>query len=211
MNPPGKAVSPKIIGLYFGSFNPVHIGHLVIANYMVEYAELDELWFIVSPQNPHKQKASLLNDHDRLELVQLAIEGDSRFRVSDIEFSLPKPSYTIETLTYLKKRHPGLFFKILMGSDNLENFHKWKNYKIIVDDFGVIVYPRPEFDASQIKQHKNIQIASEAPLMEISSSYIREGLKEGRDMRHFLPPKVWALIDKKGFYRSFPGEPSLAQ
>jgi len=201
MKPTKNIFSPQRIGLYFGSYNPVHIGHLVIANYLVEYTGLDQLWFIVTPQNPHKKKENLLNDFDRLELVQLALEGDDRIEVSDIEFFLPKPSYTVDTLAYLKDRHPGKNFSILMGSDNLANFHKWKNYDIIVENYGVVVYPRPGFDQSEVKSHKNITIAYGAPLMEISSSFIRDSIKNGKDVRHFLPPKVWELIEKKGFYR----------
>lgn len=198
--PSSKAFSPKETGLYFGSFNPIHIGHLVIANYMVEFAGLDEFWFVVTPQNPHKQKASLLNDYDRLEMVQLAVEGDGRLQVSDIEFFLPKPSYTVDTLAYLKDRHPNRNFKILMGSDNLENFHKWKNYETILTNYGVLVYPRPGFDKSKALQHKNIVVAENAPQMEISSSFIRSAIKKGKDVRHFLPPKVWEYIENKGFY-----------
>ncbi len=178
----------------------MHIGHLAIANYLVEFTGLDELWFVVSPHNPHKKKANLLNDYDRLELVKLAVEDDDRLQVSDIEFFLPKPSYTVDTLAYLKDRNPNRHFKILMGSDNLENFHKWKNYDAIVENYGVIVYPRPGFDKSNIQPHKNIVIAEGAPHMEISSSFIRKSIKKGKDVRHFLPPKVWEYIEKKGFY-----------
>ncbi len=191
----------KVAGLYFGSFNPVHIGHLAIANYMVEFTELDEFWFVVTPQNPHKEKRNLLNDYDRLEMVQKAVEGDDRLQVSDIEFFLPKPSYTIDTLAYLKDRHPNKEFRILMGSDNLLNFHKWKNHDAIVENFGVVVYPRPGFDKSTVQKHKNITVMEGAPLMEISSSFIRHAIKQGKDVRHFLPSKTWEYIDKMGFYR----------
>jgi len=196
-----KSTTTKITGLYFGSFNPIHIGHLAIANYLVEFTEIDQLWFVVSPHNPHKKKANLLNDYDRLELAHRAVGDDMRLKVSDIEFFLPKPSYTVDTLAYLKDRNPNRHFKILMGSDNLENFHKWKNYETIVDNYGVIVYPRPGFDASKMKTHKNITLAENVPLMEISSSFIRNAVKEGKDVRYFLPPKVWEYIDEKGFYR----------
>jgi nicotinate-nucleotide adenylyltransferase len=168
---------------------------------MVEFAGLDEFWFVVTPQNPHKQKANLLNDYDRLEMVQMAVEGDNRLQVSDIEFFLQKPSYTVDTLAYLKERNPNRHFKILMGSDNLENFHKWKNFEIIVENYGVLVYPRPGFDKEKVQPHKNIVIAENAPQMEISSSFIRNAIKNGKDVRHFLPPKVWEYIVKKGFYR----------
>jgi len=199
--PSSKTFSPKETGLYFGSFNPVHIGHLAIANYMVEFTGLDEFWFVVTPQNPHKQKANLLNDYDRLEMMQLAVQDDHRFQVSDIEFYLPKPSYTIDTLAYLKERNPGRQFKILMGSDNLENFHKWKNYETILENYGIIVYPRPGFEKVNAILHKNVVIAENAPQMEISSSFIRKAIEKGMDVRHFLPPKVWEYIEKKGFYR----------
>lgn len=196
-----KSTTTKITGLYFGSFNPIHIGHLAIANYLVEFSEIDQLWFVVSPHNPHKKKANLLNDYDRLELAHRAVGDDTRLKVTDIEFYLPKPSYTVDTLAYLKDRHPGHQFKILMGSDNLENFHKWKNYETIVENYGVIVYPRPGFDKTKLISHKNIIVAENAPLMEISSSFIRNAVKEGKDVRHFLPPKVWEYMDEMGFYR----------
>lgn len=189
------------VGLYFGSYNPIHIGHLAIANYLVEYTDIDQLWFVVSPQNPFKIKANLLDDYQRLEMAHRAIEGDDRLRASNIEFSLPKPSYTIDTLTYLKDQHPNYNFVILMGSDNLESFHKWKNYKTIVENYGAIVYPRPGFDKSKIQLNKNITIAENAPLMEISSSFIRNAIKEGKDVRHFLPPKSWEYLEEMNFYK----------
>jgi nicotinate-nucleotide adenylyltransferase len=189
------------IGLYFGSYNPIHIGHLVIANYMVEYTDIDQLWFVVSPQNPFKKKTNLLDDYHRLELVNRAIEGDDRLRASNIEFSLPKPSYTVDTLAYLKDLHPNSEFKILMGSDNLESFHKWKNYEAIVENYGVIVYPRPGFDKFKVEVHKNIVIAQNVPLMEISSSFIRKAIRNKKDVRHFLSPKSWEYLDEMNFYK----------
>ncbi|WP_319482485.1 nicotinate (nicotinamide) nucleotide adenylyltransferase [uncultured Draconibacterium sp.] len=189
------------IGLYFGSYNPVHIGHLAIANYMVEYTDIDQLWFVVSPHNPLKKKNNLLDDYQRLELVHRAVDGDDRFRASNIEFSLPKPSYTVDTLAYLKDQHPDYHFKILMGSDNLENFHKWKNYETILEDYGIIVYPRPGFDPDKVQVEKNITIAKDAPLMEISSSFIRIAIKEGKDVRHFVPQKSWEYLEEMNFYR----------
>nr|WP_320023475.1 nicotinate (nicotinamide) nucleotide adenylyltransferase [uncultured Draconibacterium sp.] len=189
------------IGLYFGSYNPVHIGHLAIANYMVEYTDIDQLWFVVSPHNPLKKKNNLLADYQRLELVHRAIDDDGRFRASNIEFSLPKPSYTVDTLAYLKDQYPNYHFKILMGSDNLESFHKWKNYEVILEEFGVIVYPRPGFDPDNVQVEKNITIAKGAPLMEVSSSFIRKAIKKGKDVRHFLPQKSWEYLDEMNFYR----------
>ena len=189
------------VGLYFGSFNPIHIGHMAIANYMVEYTDLDQLWFVVSPQNPLKNKSNLLNDYQRLELVNRAIEDDNRFRASNIEFDLPKPSYTIDTLAYLSDKYPDYQFVILMGSDNLESFHKWKNFKTIVQNYGIIVYPRPGFEQAKVLKHENITIAKEAPLMEISSSFIRNAIKEGKDVRHYLPQNVWEYVDEMNFYK----------
>ena len=144
------------IGLYFGTFNPIHIGHLAIANYMLEFAGIDQLWFVVSPQSPFKQKQNMLDDYQRLELVNRAIGDDLRMRVSSIEFKLPKPSYTIDTLTYLQEEFPAHRFSILMGSDNLENFHKWKNYEQIIENYPVIIYPRPGFDPLTVEVHKDI-------------------------------------------------------
>lgn len=198
-------LSPKTIrlkiGLYFGSYNPIHIGHLAIANYMVEFTDINQLWFVVSPQNPFKRKANLLDDYQRLDLVFRSVEGDDRLRASDIEFGLPKPSYTIDTLVYLKERHPKYEFVVLMGSDNLENLHKWKNYEAIVENYGIIVYPRPGFDITTVRKHKNITIAEDAPLMEVSSSFIRESIRQGKDIRYFLPQKAWQYIDEMSFYK----------
>ncbi len=189
------------VGLYFGSYNPIHIGHLAIANYMVEFTGIDQLWFVVSPQNPFKKKANLLDDYQRLEMVHRAVEGDDRLRASNIEFNMPKPSYTIDTLTYLKEQFPSYQFLILMGSDNLGNFHKWKNYEGIVENYGIIVYPRPGFDKTKIQKHKNLIVAEEAPLMEISSSFIRKAIRDGKDVRHFLPQKTWEYLEEMNFYR----------
>jgi len=189
------------VGLYFGTYNPIHIGHLAIANYMVEFTDIDQLWFVVSPHNPHKSKKNLLDDYQRLEMVHRAVEGDDRLRASNIEFNLPKPSYTVDTLAYLKDQHPDYQFVILMGSDNLENFHKWKNYETIPENYGVIVYPRPGFDRKKVQVHKNIQVAEDAPLMEISASFIRKAIKTGKDVRHFLPQKTWEYLEEMNFYR----------
>lgn len=188
------------IGLYFGSFNPVHIGHLAIANYIAEWSDLDELWFVISPQNPLKQKSSLLADYHRLEMVNLSIGKYSKFRTTDIEFKLPKPSYTIDTLTYLKERHPSNEFVLIMGSDNLESFHKWKNYEQILKDFELIVYPRPGYKGSEFDSLPNVLMV-EAPNMEISSSFIRKALQEKKDVRFFLPDKVYEYIDLMNFYK----------
>ena len=197
--PPGK-ISLKI-GLYFGSFNPVHIGHMAIANFLVEYGDIDQLWFVVTPQNPLKKKENLLNDIDRLEMMHIAVGDDFRFRVSDIEFRLPKPSYTIDTLTYLAEKFPAHHFSIIMGSDNLVNFHRWKNYEVIAQNYGIIVYPRPGFNISEAPETSQYKLVN-APVMEISSTFIRDAVKAGKDVRHFLPHGVWEYVDKMGFYRT---------
>lgn len=202
----GKSYRYKNVGLYFGSFNPIHIGHLAIANYMVEFTGIDILRFVVSPQNPHKKKASLLDSYDRLKMVQLAIEKDDRFEASDIEFYLPKPGYTIDTLTYLSEREPTKNFNLLIGSDNLKSFHKWKNYKSILENYGIIVYPRHGFEKTNIMQHPKITIAAEAPMIGISSSFIRKAIRQGKDIRYFLPEKIWKYIDEKGFYQKSKGK-----
>jgi nicotinate-nucleotide adenylyltransferase len=189
------------IGLYFGSFNPVHIGHLAIANYIVEYTDINQLWFVVSPQNPLKTKANLLADYHRIEMVNRAIEDDNRLRSSNIEFSLPKPSYTADTLAYLTDQFPNYKFNIIIGSDNLESFHKWKNYSVILENYGVIVYPRPGFDKTKVEVFNNITIAEGVPLMEISSSFIRNAISKGKDVRHFMPLKTWEYLDEMNFYK----------
>ena len=195
-----KASLELKIGLYFGTYNPVHIGHLAIANYMVEYTGIDQLWFVVSPHNPHKKKTNLLDDYQRLEMVHRAVDYDSRFRVSNIEFTLPKPSYTVDTLAYLKDKFPLHEFKILMGSDNLENLHKWKNYEIIIENYGIIVYPRPGFDKTKYTPHPNI-LLTDAPLMDISSTFIRKAIRQGKNMRHYLPCKTWEYLEEMNFYK----------
>ncbi|RZF60300.1 nicotinate (nicotinamide) nucleotide adenylyltransferase [Sphingobacterium corticibacterium] len=189
----------KKVGLFFGSFNPIHIGHLIIANYMANYTELDEVWFVVSPQNPFKDKKNLGNMYDRLEMVNLAIEGAERLRVSDIEFSLPQPSYTIDTLIHLAEKYSTREFSLIMGEDNLANFHKWKNADIILRDYRIIVYPRPDYDGGELKQHPSITI-TETPVMELSSTFVRQAVKAGKSIQFYVPDKVIEFIDKKGLY-----------
>ncbi len=188
------------VGLFFGSFNPPHIGHLAIANFMTEFTEIDQLWFVVSPQNPLKDRGILLKDYDRLELVRLAVEGDLRFRVSDVEFRLPKPSYTIQTLTHLKEKFPDHTFLLIMGSDNLAHFTRWKDYRQILGNHAILVYPRPGITSGDFPVHENIRIVK-APLMEISSTFIREAVGAGKNMQYFVPPRVWDYMDKMNFYR----------
>jgi len=188
-----------ITGLYFGSFNPIHIGHLAIANFMVEFSELEQLWFVVSPQNPLKEKKSLLQDYHRLEMVRLAVEDDDRFRASDIEFKLPTPSYTIDTLAYLEEKHPGREFQLVMGSDGLRTFHKWKHAELIVEKYHRLIYPRPGTDLKAASQLPNATLV-DAPLMEISSSFIRQAIKEGKDVRHLVPAKTYTYMREMHFY-----------
>jgi nicotinate-nucleotide adenylyltransferase len=193
-------------GLYFGSFNPIHIGHMAIANYLVEFTSLKQIWFVVSPHNPLKQKISLLNDYQRLEMVHRAINDDLRFRASDIEFKMPKPSYTIDTLAYLSEKYPDRKFQLIMGSDNLHFIHKWKNYKNLLDEYKIIVYPRPKYPTDKERLPVLLDYGEQikqvnAPLMEISSSFIRKAVKEGKNIRHFLPEKVYRYMDEMNFYK----------
>jgi len=193
-------------GLFFGSFNPVHIGHTAIANYMVEFTDMQQLWFVVSPQNPLKKQSSLLPDYHRLELLNLAIGDDLRFRVSDIEFRLPKPSYTIDTLTYLSDKYPDRDFVLIMGADNFVTLHKWKNYEQLIRNWEIVVYPRKGNDTNNlpatlqdhIKQSRITVTA--APLVEISSSFLRRAIREGKDMRYFFAEPVYRYIRDMHFY-----------
>lgn len=187
-------------GLFFGSFNPIHIGHLVIANYMLEFTDLEQLWFVISPQNPLKKKTSLLEDHKRRTLLEIAIENDDRFRVCDIEFKLPKPSYTIDTLTYLNELYPHHEFVLIMGSDGLATFQKWKNHIIIQDHYARYIYPRPGHSVNS-DDHHNIRIF-DAPQMEISSTFIRDALKKKRNISYFLPHKVYEYITEMHYYEN---------
>ncbi len=190
----------KKTGLYFGSFNPVHIGHLAIANYMLEFTDLDDICFVVSPQNPLKSKETLLANHHRYAMVMRAIEDYSKFQVSNIEFKLPLPSYTINTLTVLGEKYPQKQFVLIMGSDNLSNFKKWKNYESILQYYQLYVYPRPGSDGGALRDHPSVTWV-DAPLMEISSSFIRRAIHQNKDIRFFLPEKVWIYIDEMGFYK----------
>ncbi len=187
------------VGLYFGSFNPIHNGHLAIANYMLEYSNLQQIWFVVSPQNPFKSKKSLLPDYQRLELVNLALGDTDFYKASNVEFSLPKPSRTVDTLAYLYDKFPDKEFALIMGTDNLVSFHKWKNPEVILKNHDIYVYPRPNTPETQYDNHPKIKVVN-APLMEISSSFIRNAIKEKRDVRFFVPQKVWEYIEEMNFY-----------
>lgn len=188
------------IGLFFGSFNPVHIGHLIIANYMANFSDLDEVWFIVSPHNPLKQKSSLANMYDRLEMVNLAIANTPYLKVSDIEFKLPQPSYTIDTLTHLREKYPSKEFVLIMGADNLVSFTKWKNYEVLLRDYSIYVYPRPEANVEEWKEHSSITFTA-TPQMEISSTFIRNAIKQKKNIKFLVPDEVIEFIDKKNLYR----------
>ena len=188
------------IGLFFGSFNPIHIGHLIIANYMANYTGLDALWLVVSPHNPLKNKSELINMYDRLEMAKLATEDAERIKVSDIEFNLTQPSYTIDTLTHLHERYPEHKFSLIMGSDNLKSLKKWKNYELILRDYPIYIYPRPNFLTSEFFSHPSV-IITETPLMEISSTFIRKAIKEGKNVQYFMPKEVLSFIESKNLYR----------
>ncbi len=196
----------KKIGLFFGSFNPIHIGHLVIANHIADSDLIDEVWFIVSPQNPFKKKNTLLEDYHRLALVNEAIEDNDKLKASNIEFSLPKPSYTIDTLVYLTEKYPQYNFSIIMGEDNIKSFHKWKNYEVILKNHAVIVYPRLGVDEekktnSEILSHKNVTLLQDIPVMNISASFIRKQIKKGKSVAYLLTNKVAKYVDEMNFYR----------
>lgn len=186
-------------GLFFGSFNPIHVGHMVIANYMLEFTDLEKLWFVISPQNPMKEKASLLDQRQRLAIVQRAIGDNNRFKASDIEFKLPRPSYTINTLVHLQEKYPAHRFVLILGSDNLETFHKWKNYEQILKDFELYVYPRPGHDGGNLKDHERVTWVP-APLIEISASFLRSSLKSGKDIRYFIPEQAYNYMREMHFY-----------
>ncbi len=186
-------------GLFFGSFNPIHIGHMILAGYMIEYTDLKEVWFVVSPQNPLKEKNSLLADYHRLAMVNIAVEDDARMRSCNIEFKMPQPSYTIDTLAYLDEKHPDRHFVLIGGTDILPSFHKWKNYKVLLENYPLYIYNRPHYEPGEYSNHKNISFF-DAPLLEISASFIRASIKQEKDIRYMLPPRVYEYIMEMHFY-----------
>lgn len=188
------------IGLYFGSFNPIHHGHLIIANHILNNAPLDQVWFVVSPQNPLKPATGLLNEYHRLFLVQLSVEHESKLKASDIEFRLPKPSYTVDTLAYLKEKYPQHIFSVIMGSDSFQNLSRWKNYEHILQNYPVYVYKRPGFEVADVPAGSQV-ITMNAPLLEISATHIRKALKDGKSIRYLVPDKVLDEIERNGYYR----------
>jgi len=187
-------------GLFFGSFNPIHTGHLIIASYMANFTALDEVWLVVSPQNPLKNKKGLGNMYDRLEMARLAIEPAEHLKVSDIEFNLPQPSYTIDTLAYLQEKHPAKEFVLIMGADNLASLKKWKNYEVLLKNYPIYVYPRPGSDVTEWINHPSITL-TETPQMEISSTFIRQALKDNKNIQFLVPDNVIAFMDSKNMYR----------
>lgn len=190
------------VGLYFGSFNPIHIGHLIIANQLVENSDLDQVWFVVTPHNPFKKKSSLLDNYQRLDMVHLATEGYDKLQPCDIEFNLPQPNYTVNTLAHLNEKYASHNFSIIMGEDNLKSFHKWKNYEVILEDYQVYVYPRVSEGVieSQFTNHPKISRV-EAPIIELSSTLIRNSIKANKNVKPLLSESVWKHIDDMGFYR----------
>ena len=190
------------IGLYFGTFNPVHIGHLAIANYLVENSDLDQIWMVVTPHNPHKKKHTLLDDYQRLHMVHLATDDYDKIKASNIEFGLPQPNYTAHTLAYLSEKYPDKKFTLIMGEDNLKSLHKWKNYKVLLEDYSIIVYPRVSSGKipEQFINHPKITSVP-APIIEISSTMIRQGIASGKDLRYFMHHKVQNYVEEMNFYK----------
>ncbi len=188
------------IGLFFGSFNPVHVGHMIIANFMATQTDLDQVWMVVSPQNPLKKKSTLARDYDRLHLVRLAIDDNKLLSASDIEFGLPKPSYTIDTLTFLSEKYPKKEFALIMGGDNLGTLHKWKNYELLLRDYQIYLYKRPQYELGELEHHPSIR-HFEAPLLELSATYIRKQIKEGKSIRYLVPKAVFEYLEETPIYK----------
>lgn len=187
-------------GLFFGSFNPIHTGHLVIAGYMAHFTDLDEVWLIVSPQNPLKNKKGLSNMYDRLEMARLAIASAENLQVSNIEFNLPQPSYTVDTLIHLQEKYPSREFVLIMGADNLASIKKWKNYEVLLKNYKIYVYPRPGAAIEEWENHPSITL-TDTPQMEISSTFIRKALKEKKNIQFLCPDSVIEFMDSKNMYR----------
>jgi len=186
------------VGLYFGSFNPIHLGHLIIGSFVANNTEIEQVWFVVSPQNPLKKSSTLLNEYHRLQLVQLAIEDDEQLKTSDIEFKLPRPSFTIDTLIYLQEKFPKHTFSIIMGSDSIQNIHRWKNSETLLKNHSFLIYQRPGFPVKE--NASNIKLL-DAPLLEISSTIIRESIKKGKSIKYLVPEKVRLEIEKSSYYK----------
>lgn len=192
----------KKIGLYFGTFNPIHVGHLIIANHLVEYSDLDEIWLVVTPHNPHKKKKNLLADYHRLEMVYMALEDYPNLKASNVEFGLPQPNYTVKTLAYLEEKYPNNYYSLIMGEDNLKSLHRWKNYEVILDRYSIYVYPRISEGTVETQFDNHPKIARiEAPIIELSSTFIRKGIKAGKNIKPMLSANVWKYIDEMNFYK----------
>ena len=190
------------VGLYFGTFNPIHVGHIIIANHLVEYSDLDEVWMVVTPHNPHKRKSSLLANHHRFELVYLALQKYTKIKPSDIEFKLPQPNYTVNTLAHINEKYPQHEFSLIMGEDNLKSFHKWKNYDTILENHTIYCYPRISNGEikSKLENHPKIH-KIDAPIIEISATLIRQGIKNNKNVVPMLSVETWKYIDEMNFYR----------
>ncbi|MFD2543073.1 nicotinate (nicotinamide) nucleotide adenylyltransferase [Lacinutrix gracilariae] len=190
------------VGLYFGSFNPIHIGHLIIANHLAEHSDLDQIWFVVTPHNPFKKKNTLLDNYQRLEMVYQATKDYIKLKPSDIEFGLPQPNYTINTLAHLQEKYPKNTFSLIMGEDNLKSFHKWKNYELILENNDIYVYPRISEGKveTQFDNHERIHHI-DAPIIQLSSTFIRKNIKAGKNVKPMLPEYVWKYLDEMNFYR----------
>lgn len=189
------------IGLFFGSFNPVHNGHMIIANVMATQTDLDEVWLVVSPHNPLKPRQTLARDYDRLHLVHLAIGDNPHLRASDVEFGLPRPSYTIDTLTHLREKYPQHEFALIMGSDNLQTLPRWKNYELILRDYRIYVYARPGYEGGELATHPHVQIVPDVPLLQLSASYIRQCIKKGYSVQYMVPDAVFRYLEESGLYK----------
>lgn len=187
------------VGLFFGSFNPIHTGHLILANVMVETTDIDKIWFIVSPQNPFKKSNSLLHEFDRLDMVRQAVYDNYNLEVNDVEFHMPKPSYTIDTLAYLTDKHPDKEFTLIIGEDNLSHFHKWKNYEQILE-YGLYVYPRPNAQKTDLHHHSKVKLV-DSPMIDISATFIRKCVQNEQSIKYLVPSIVAEMIESKGFYK----------
>ncbi|MBP6539957.1 MAG: nicotinate-nucleotide adenylyltransferase [Saprospiraceae bacterium] len=188
-------------GLFFGSFNPVHIGHMIIANHMIQYTDLKEVWMVVSPHNPLKSKASLAKDSDRLHLVQLAIDDNPHIKASNIEFSLPVPSYTIDTLIHLQEKYPKREFCLIMGGDNVESLPKWKNYELLLQNYDIYVYERPGYNTTLAEDNPRIKIVKNVPMMDISATFIRNAIRDKKSIQYLVPEKVFDYLDGSQMYK----------
>jgi nicotinate-nucleotide adenylyltransferase len=192
----------KRIGLYFGTFNPIHVGHLIIANYMAEMTDLDEVWMVVTPHNPLKKKKTLLDDIHRLTMVRIAVEDFPKLKASNVEFDLPQPNYTVHTLAHLEEKHPEYAFCLIMGEDNLKSLQKWKNYEVILERYAIYLYPRISEGETETEFYDHPKITKiDAPVMELSSTFIRNSIKNGKNIRPMLPYEVWKYLDEMNFYK----------